>query len=737
MTESRLKKNIGWNGKTIREMLTESEKIFKKTGHYYGLEKLSLKEQDPIHYEKTFSRLRGGLVSARETALNIAASPIVKEIGELCFGLYTPEGDSIAVSTGIMVHIHTMSEAIKYIVRNTYEQEPGIAPGDIFTNNDVLIGDVHNADVQTIVPIFWEDELVGWAAGVTHEVDIGSIVPGPAPVGPINTYEDGLILPCLKIGENDTISRDYQNLCERRVRTPMYWKLDERTRVTGCHLIRKAVHRVIKEEGIDTYKQFIREVIEDGRRTFRERIKELLIPGTYRAPSFTDISFAGEQRLPAYARKDALMHAPLELNVGRDGSFNLSFEGASAWGWHSFNCSPTAMQGAMWVLLTQTIMPNDKVNDGAYLATDIKLPIGSWANPQNPIVSTCIGWHFLMPAFMGFFCVLSRGFQSRGFVEEVITCYAPLVSNTEVSGIDHQGKPFAVMNFEGACSGSGAGMVKDGLDYAAAMFNPEGDMGDVETWEGLEPSMYLGRRVKPNTGGWGKFRGGSAFESLIMYRDMPFSEIGRRGASKTFFGGGLFGGYPNGTDYRHTVHDTDILERARRGEPYPVREGSPDESELTPLVRGKETFDKRNIALPEIYREGDIFLNCGRGASGLGDPLERAPDMAVAADLNGNYITEHFAKSVYGVIARRGNNGKWQVDKEATTRQRDSMRKQRAQRSIPVSEWRKMARERVLKKDFISPVREMYTGSMKLSESWANEYRHFWNLPDNFTYEGD
>ena len=62
--------------------------------------------------------------------------------------------------------------------------------------------------------------------------------------------------------------------------------------------------------------------------------------------------------------------------------------------------------------------------------------------------------------------------------------------------------------------GGGASAVKDGLDYAAAMWNPEGDMADVEIWEILEPLLYLGRRIKPNTAGPGKYRGGSGFESL-------------------------------------------------------------------------------------------------------------------------------------------------------------------------------------------------------------------------------
>ena len=120
---------IGWDGKRLDEMLAESERLFAETGHYHGIADLQMMESDPIGYEKLFARLRGGLVSARETALNISASPIVRELGELCFALYTPEGDSIALSTGIIVHVHTMSDAIKFMVRNGWEDNPKIRPG--------------------------------------------------------------------------------------------------------------------------------------------------------------------------------------------------------------------------------------------------------------------------------------------------------------------------------------------------------------------------------------------------------------------------------------------------------------------------------------------------------------------------------------------------------------------------------------------------------------------------------
>jgi N-methylhydantoinase B/oxoprolinase/acetone carboxylase alpha subunit len=103
-------------------------------------------------------------------------------------------------------------------------------------------------------------------------------------------------------------------------RTPMYYTLDEKTRLAGCLMIREAVERVILEEGVDAYKQFVREVIEDGRRSFQSRVRETLIPGRYRSPAFQDLRLAHAEQLPSYARRDHLMHAAVELRVTTEAS---------------------------------------------------------------------------------------------------------------------------------------------------------------------------------------------------------------------------------------------------------------------------------------------------------------------------------------------------------------------------------------------------------------------------------
>jgi N-methylhydantoinase B/oxoprolinase/acetone carboxylase alpha subunit/acetone carboxylase gamma subunit len=706
---------IGWDGKRLTEMLEESERLFAETGSYWGLTgELELQRSDPIGYEKLFSRVRGGLVSARETALNISASPIVRELGELCFALYTPEGDSVALSTGIIVHVHTMSDAIKYMVRSDYERNPGIRPGDIFANNDPTIGDVHNADVQTFVPIFWEGELIAWAGGVTHVLDIGATTPGGVPVGPTNRLEDGIDLPCMKIGENDELAAWHLKRCEKQTRAPMYYLLDERTRLAGCHMIREAIERLLLEEGVERFKRFMREVIEEGRRSFKSRIREMTVPGRYRSPAFMDVTFGDKPQLPARARRDFMMHSPFEVRIGGDGTYELDYSGSSAWGYHSMNCTPSGMQGAIWVQFTQTLICNDKVNDGAYLAIETNFPEGTVANLGDAEGSTGIAWAFLQPSFTGFPRTLSRALQARGFIEEAIGAYSVSGNVLQGGGVDQYGNSSAIMNFEVAAQGMGAKYVLDGTDFCAAMFNPEGDMGDVEMWELISPFLYLSRRLKASSAGAGRHRGGSSYESLFMVWKTPFWEVQNLGTSRIFTSQGLFGGYPGACAYIHNIRDNDLLERAARGEAYPVCDGDYEQPALME-IRGRREYKLDNFTTLEPIGHGDLYLSVMKGAGGLGDPLLR-PVEQVERDVAEGHLLPRFAESVYAVSDR------------------DAARRVRLERARPVRDWWAEQRERVLAQDFIEPVRSMYAESMKLSPRWAAEYRGFWDLPEDFDF---
>jgi N-methylhydantoinase B/oxoprolinase/acetone carboxylase alpha subunit/acetone carboxylase gamma subunit len=713
--EPRERPPIGWDGRSLAEMLAHSERLFEETGHYHGLERLALKEADPLHFEKLFARVRGGMVTARETALNISASPIVRELGEICFALYTPEGDNVSLSTGIIVHVHTMSEAIKYMVRHGWEDNPGIQPGDIFANNQPTIGDVHNADVQTFVPVFHECELIAWAGGVIHVMDIGASTPGGVCVAPTTRFDDGIDLHAMKIGENDTVAQWHTKRVSMQSRAPGLYLLDERTRLAGCHMIRDAVERLVLEEGVDTVKQFMREVVEDGRRDFKARVRGMLVPGRYRSVGFNEARYADKANLPRRAQRDQIQHGPYEAVVDRDGRWTTDLRGASAWGWHSFNATPAAQQGMQWILFTQTLICNDKVNDGAYYATELKLTEGSWANLGEAPCSSSFPWMPMFCTSVGYLRAVSRALQSRGYLEEIVGTYTVPGNVAQGGGIDQYGQISGFMNFEIGAQGQGAKYVLDGLDYGAAVFNPEGDMGDIEMWELVKPMIYLGRRIKPNTGGWGRHRGGSSFETLLLVHGTPDFEIENIGAGGMFTSPGIFGGYPAPSAYVHNVLGSDIYERAAAGDAYPVADVSGEDPQLNAFA-GEHMLKQDPYTMMVAVKTGDLYLSTGRGGGGLGDPLLR-PDEAIEKDIAGGHLQPEHADKAYG-----------RADRNAVLARR-------LERALPAQEWWAAQRERILAQDLIEPVKVMFSESMRLEPGWAAEFRGFWDLPEDFDFD--
>jgi Hydantoinase B/oxoprolinase/Hydantoinase/oxoprolinase N-terminal region len=252
--------------------------------------------------------IRGGLVHARETAKKIAASPIVEQEGELCFTLYNAAGDCILTSTGIIIHVGTMGAAIKYMIENDWESKQSRHRPRRYVHQQRL-PDRQRAPLRCcdIVPIFWENRLIGWVGGVTHVIDTGAVTPGSMSAGQVQRFGDGYIVTCRKTGVNDKPLRDWLHESQRSVRTPKYWILDERTRIAGCHVVRQMVEEVIAAEGIEAYVKFAFEVIEEGRRGLQSRIKAMTLPGKYRKVAFVDVPFAHEDVLRL--RQDRHHHA--------------------------------------------------------------------------------------------------------------------------------------------------------------------------------------------------------------------------------------------------------------------------------------------------------------------------------------------------------------------------------------------------------------------------------------------
>jgi acetone carboxylase alpha subunit len=203
---------------------------------------------------------------------------------------------------------------------------------------------------------------------------------------------------------------------------------------------------------------------------------------------------------------------------------------------------------------------------------------------------------------------------------------------------------------------------------------------------------------------------------------------------------GLMGGYPSAAGYRFAAHKTGLKERIQNGDPLPLGgDTDPDEQRLESLLSSTAQVkrDKQAITTEEMFEDYDLYLNYLRGGPGFGDPIERAPEN-VEADLNGGYLLPRFAEQVYGAVIEQDNAGVWHVDAKATEERRAQIRKDRLAKAQPTREWMKQERERILNKEGADDtVKQMFASSFRLGPRFEQEFRDFWELPDDWQLSED
>jgi len=721
--------------KPLLERMAHSERLWKETGHYHGLRELTLKNQDPLRYELFHARLLSTVIAAREVAKQISSSVMTREEGELSFALYTPEGDSVVFSTGIMVHIGVMGNFIKWMIANDWESDPGINEGDHFANNDVLISAVHVPDVYFATPIFHDGEIVGWTCGVTHVLETGSITPGGgmSPLA-VERQLEGIHLCAEKVAINDRLRRDYELGIRRNTRLASFWLLDDRARIAGNSFIREEIKKIIAEFGLDYYNTAIRELIEEGRRYHLARVRERLIPGRYRCPCFHTSLLKGKPGVLPQANQDVLLHFPLEVAVEGSGAMWIDLDGASRWGFHNFNAPPGSIYGGLSISFAQVLDYDGRANSGCILDVKLNLPEGSIVNPDYPFVSTGWSWGSVMAIFNGFLKSMSRGTYARGYLEEVVTG-GNITTAVEFGGHDQYGRQTGGGNAEVTASAGGARGVMDGLDVAWSLWNPEGDQGNAEMWELLYPMVYLGRRVVTDAGGAGRNRGGCGFESLWMIHNSQFAFIYQTpGVIRIATNYGIFGGYGGGPAYVNVAARTDVIDRIAKRQPIPHGEGEPDHPELRRLLKGDIQcgLDAQYISQP--LSEGALYEKFYMpGGGGLGDPLDREPT-AVEHDINLRFVSPRAARRLYGVVGDENADGQWKANPARSASLRKRLKDERLARAVPVKDWWRRERARVMRGNITGEAAAMYAECLSRSPQWSQGYREFWALPENFTF---
>jgi len=722
--------------KTLKYKLKRKDELYQKTGHYWGVKKLALKEQDPIKYERFFSRIQAAVFAAREKARYVAASPGGREMGESLWALTTAEGDTLALSLGFISHCATFPVSVKHMIDNDFETNPGINDGDVFSADDPLTsGAPHPGDTYTLVPISVDGEVVAWSCAVNHIMDAGAPQAGSWPVFTVDTFMDGFVFPPMKTGEKLITAKWWDNLWMRRTRAGTINILDDRMRLAGCSMIHASIHEIVGEFGVEYYKQACKEIIEESRRMILDNMRSTLIPGKYDGSCFRGSMLKGQQQIWKHADKDELIHVHGTLSMDTAGSVVWDTEGSSRWGYHGFNGYPGGSDVALFLCMTTTFAHNCKASAGVNMNVKSIYHKGSIYNPDTDFAACANIWAQSMQMMSVAGNALHRSFFMRGYLEEAFAV-DDTWDGVQGSGVLDDGTQYGFTNFEWVGGGAmGAYPFKDGTPCTWAQHTQLCNVGNAEEFEYLIPTFhYLGRKLEPGFCGHGKHRGGIGQSSVHWVQEAGQRLSATRGGSGTSLAThvavGMNGGYPAPGAATVTAFNTNIQELFEQGGDTPRSAGELLEYAEQGKIKGDIKGWK--VDPPEQTLEhDDLWANLAGASGGWGDPLEREINL-VLDDIYNGQVPAAMAEKMYGVVVTENKAGVV-LDEKATKLSRKALYQRRRTESVPASEWWGNERKKVVAKSMREEVRYMYASSMSF-EGYNKKYKAFWQLDESFEF---
>lgn len=726
----------------LRERIEAFDAAVRETGHLFGIEKLELMESDPIKFDKFQWRLFAAVNTARETSKYVSGSPAAVGMAELVDMLALPEGEVVAASAGLAGHIGSFPIMVRKMVEHGCEENPGIRETDIWGCNDPRAGCPHPTDMYTYLPVFHEGELVCWVAGANHVADSGhAICAGGVPIFSPTTYCDGLTYGPAVIGQRveDTYLHyePHLRMLDSRTRTGSLNILDEKMRLTGAVMLRDRVLEIIADFGLDYFTRGLREVLERERRAVAYRFQNWMMPGLYRQTMFRPIEYEGlMESLFPQANKNWVTHHTHTTRLTQDGHCTIDLDGTTSQDYFWVNGYEGPFKMGATFSSIGFIGQTPLVNTALYHVLNYERPLGSLANPTRDDVSAAFGnamgsWHGVLAARTWGFSAFLRGFLEEAYLLE---------HDWELFGGEGQateGISWAIGDFtyEGG-EPRGPSSWRDGEAMTLGAGNPEGDFGEAEEWEYVEPPLLvLSRSLIPDYCAHGRHRGPIGIALTQMVTDpgeyLTLNACGFGGSKMNAVAMGVCGGYPHLNSKTVFFHGTNAPELAEKSEKLPS-----DFHEAKQMVESGELKVDRiqefggHECPPVLVKHGDLVCHAHHAGSAWGDPIERKLELVVE-DVEKGWISPEVARNVYGAVVEETDAG-WSGDEAATARAREGIRAERKSRAVPFAEVYREERERVVNRDFaIKEIGAMFSDSAGYPH-WRQHFYEFWQLPDDF-----
>jgi N-methylhydantoinase B len=496
-------------------------------------------------------------------------------------------------------------------------------PGDVIMHNDPYRGASHGPDVAFCVPVFLDQQLVGFSVTTAHHLDIGALTPGSCGiVDAVDTYAEGLQFKAIKVYDRGQRNEAVWHLLYDNIRASDLVVGDMEAQIQAATIGAERYVALLKHYGLDVVRAAYEDLMDYSERLMRAAIRELR-DGVYTATTYID----GYLDDADVSRRDLPIAVTLTI---RDDEITVDLTGTAP----QVPDKPINMplvgtvDCAIWLTLRSILLDSAQYghipqNSGLTRPIKIIAPKGTLANPEFPAP------------------VIARFCPGNQLADTVMKALAQVVPRQVSAGIGNLrvaafsglagGKHWVHMEILEGSYGGRHGL--DGMDavdtlYANTRNNP------VEDIESHLPLRVMRYELRDDTTPAGRWRGGiGSIREFTYLADGGFSIEGDGHKYRPW---GFAGGADGATG--------ELRYESRRGE--------------SKSMPSKVPYHKA--------RAGDRLIAYGPSGGGYGDPRQRAPEDVLNDVLDG-YVTVEAARSVYGVAVRGGA-----VDEKQTARARGS-----------------------------------------------------------------
>ena len=552
-----------------------------------------------------------------------AKSPVIYEVLDFAVGITDAKGNLIAQAPGVPGFSGVLDFVARKVLRKWGSE---LYPGDVIVDNVPYDAGTHLNDVTLAMPMFWRDELIGIILSKGHWSEVGGAAFGSWNPNATEVYQEGLIMPCVKLYNAGELNKDVLEMILSNSRLPEYTRGDIEAQVASMRVAMKRVHKLIEKYGLDSVLKAMSKLIEDGEKYAYQKLKELP-KGVFEAEDYIDAALAG---------KDDPVHVKVKVEI-TDEKFVADFTGSDPQVNISINSPfPATVSGVREVYMAVTD-PHAYPTGGFFKPLEVIAPEGTIFNPKPP-APTSTYWESMAFASDLVWKALAPHVPDKLTAGHFLSIIATIVGGID----DRTGEPFAIV--EPQPGGWGAGYDMDGTSGLVAIGDGDTYIASSEVYEKNFPIMVERYMLNTEDGtGHGKHRGG--FGVIREYRILNSKAI------------------------------VTIQVGRRDFPPWGVAGGMPGPGNRVLIYKGNKVLDVRKITAEELSR-GDLISIRTSGGGGWGDPLERDPKL-VLEDVRNELITLETARNIYGVVI---DPEKMNIDWDATRKLREELRKKRNQR---------------------------------------------------------